>query len=398
MHPADLQPTGFAAYPPQARAVAIREIQLLRSLPVSFLPLLLRELIDFDWKFPAERAELDHQLAYLDSKSPSEVSALMQPFAALTVAPDLLQLDWVNDPSQFSEKLSASLWATQQMEAFRKASVDYVHQLTVARPEPKAPAPRVTILLIGQGVGESKYPLFRKLREHGVYYTNVTADNGYASALEFVSRRALQIPAPFAHWYVEGNQTDAQPQGVSVVTYSSLAPARVTLINKMVQTMKPGGGGPERLRTELARMQPAEVGLPATGDDALLSRFKLALLTQGSGTQMFSTTFVQWTAREILRRAQPVTLLARYAPRQKEAAVRTPDQSAGSDPAASLVDADMGAYYTWLNQQRLSGAADSRFLVWFEGHREAFISAPALGRGQTDPKPVALRDLLSRLA
>jgi hypothetical protein len=198
---------------------------------------------------------------------------------------------------------------------------------------------------------------------------------------------------------VEGGKADGQPQGVSVVSYSSLEPARAKLIDKMIQTMKPGGGGPERLRTDLARMQPAEVGLPGNGDDALLSRFKLALLTQGSGTQMFSTTFVQWTAREVLRRAQPLTLFARFAPRQSEPAVRPPGSNpAATDPAASLVDADMGAYYTWINQQRLSGAADARFLVWFEEHREAFSSAPSLGRGETNDKPVAIEELITRLA
>ena len=36
------------------------------------------------------------------------------------------------------------------------------------------------------------------------------------------------------------------------------------------------------------------------------------------------------------------------------------------DPEGSLVDADMGAYYTWINQSRLAGADWSRFLVWFE--------------------------------
>ncbi len=399
MRPTDLQATDFAAYPPQAKVVATREIQLLRALPIAFLPLLLRELIDYDWKFPAERAELDHQFSYLDSKTATQVSALMQPFAGLKVSADLLQFDWVNDPVQFSEKLSANLWASQQMEAFRKASIEYVHQVAVARAEPKLAAARVSVLLVGQGVTETKYPLFRKLREHGVHYTNVLPDGGYASALEFVATRAQQHPAPFAHWYVDGGKAAGQPQGVSVVSYLSLEPARAKLIDKMIQTMKPGGGGPERLRTDLARMQPAEVGLPGNGDDALLSRFKLALLTQGSGTQMFSTTFVQWTAREVLRRAQPLTLFARYAPRQSEPAVRPPGSNpAATDPAASLVDADMGAYYTWINQQRLTGAADSRFLVWFEEHREAFSSAPSLGRGETNDKPVPIRELINQLA
>jgi hypothetical protein len=44
----------------------------------------------------------------------------------------------------------------------------------------------------------------------------------------------------------------------------------------------------------------------------------VTLLSEGSGVQFFSTTFVQWAAREVLRRAQPVTLFARFAPRVTE--------------------------------------------------------------------------------
>ncbi len=112
----------------------------------------------------------------------------------------------------------------------------------------------------------------------------------------------------------------------------------------------------------------------------MLNRFELSLLTEGSGTQVFATTFVQWAAREALRRAQPLTLLARFGPRQREnpmnvllnEAQRRPEL----DPQGSLVDADMGAYYTWLNQQRLSGAEKATFLVWFEDHREALAIGP----------------------
>ena len=50
----------------------------------------------------------------------------------------------------------------------------------------------------------------------------------------------------------------------------------------------------------------------------MLNHFQLKLLTEGSGTQIFSTTFAQWTAREALRRAQPLTMLVRFAPRQRQ--------------------------------------------------------------------------------
>jgi hypothetical protein len=51
------------------------------------------------------------------------------------------------------------------------------------------------------------------------------------------------------------------------------------------------------------------------------------------------------------------------------------------DPLGSLIDADMGAYYNWLNLERLPGAEKSSFLVWFEGQNEAFAIGPSLPRG-----------------
>ena len=68
-----------------------------------------------------------------------------------------------------------------------------------------------------------------------------------------------------------------------------------------------------------------------------------------------------------------------------------------SDPQGSLVDADMGAYYTWLNQQRLSGAAKATFLVWFEDHKEAVAIGPGMTRGTSSDTPIDLQALLAKL-
>jgi hypothetical protein len=145
-------------------------------------------------------------------------------------------------------------------------------------------------------------------------------------------------------------------------------------------------------------MRPADLGLGKAGD-VVLDRFQVKLLTEGSGTQVFSTTFTQWAAREALRRAQPLTLLVRFAPRQRQkpmnemlSASRAP---AELDPIGSLIDADMGAYYNWLNQQRLPGAEQSSFLVWFEGHNEAVAVGPSWPRGTESNAAADLKQLLS---
>jgi hypothetical protein len=401
MLPAALEPNDFAAYPPLAKQLAIANLTVFRELPLAFVPLLLRELIGYDWKFPAERAEMDVQLRYLAGLSLQQRSANFQPFAALKLNAELEKLDWVNDPSGFSEKLSAYLWASHQMDEFRSASIAYVQGLHAATPKLSLPTYRVAMVTVGEGVTQNTYPLFRKLRREGVYFTNVDPTNGRAELIEFVRQRARQFPAPFGHWYIDGAHNTSEP-GITTVSYASLDPLRTSLVAKMRYVMQPGNGGPEYLRSLLARMRPEDFGLEGTGDAGVLNRYRVSLLTEGSGTQLFSTTFVQWSAREALRRAQPLTLLARFSPRQHEDSMR--ELLAGrqdhpvSDPAGSLVDADMGAYYTWINQQRLSGAENSRFLVWFENHSELVAIAPALKRGTLEKTPVTMRDVLERLA
>ena len=68
------------------------------------------------------------------------------------------------------------------------------------------------------------------------------------------------------------------------------------------------------------------------------------------------------------------------------------------DPLGSLVDADMGAYYNWINQQRLPGSEKSMFLVWFENHKEAIAVSPAMPRGTVSAAAATLPQLLSWMA
>jgi hypothetical protein len=72
-----------------------------------------------------------------------------------------------------------------------------------------------------------------------------------------------------------------------------------------------------------------------------------------------------------------------------------PNANPELDPAGSLVDADMAAYYHWINQQRLAGAERSSFLVWFEGHNQALAITPSLPRGTQSDSPMDLKQLLS---
>ncbi len=403
MTPNQLTHESFGSYPLKARALAVRQIDVLRRTPLAFLPLLLREVISFDWKFPVEQQELERQFLYLRSLSPDRFSAEMQPFAALKLTAALEAVDWVNSPVSFSEQLSAHLWATHQIEPFREASVAYVHKVNLAHTPAQPSLPRLTMVVLGQGVADNRYRLFRRLRAHGTYFTNIDGTNGRTLLLEKLAARASASAQPFSHWYLEGaGPTPFDHPRVSHIAYGALNTVRSNLVTKMRQTMQPGGGGPEALRTLMARMSPQEIGLSNADSDAVLSRFQVSLLTEGSGTQLFSTTFVQWAAREVLRRAQPLTLLTCYAPRQREQSMQemlsgAPHQTV-LDPQGSLIDADIGAYYTWINQQRLPGAEDASFLVWFESHPEAMVVGPQFTRAKDDGNRTSLKDILTRIS
>jgi hypothetical protein len=90
-------------------------------LPLSFLPNLLREVIEFDFKFPVERRLLEKELAHLRSLSQQDLRVWFREFTEIRLSESLERLNWIAAPAQFVEQLSAHLWATHQMDAFRRA-------------------------------------------------------------------------------------------------------------------------------------------------------------------------------------------------------------------------------------------------------------------------------------
>ena len=399
MLPRDLTPEKFAGYPPQARKLAADSVETFRALPLSFLPNFLRELIEYDFKFPAEREALEGELENLKSLSAEQRNDWVAGFGKIQLSSKLERLDWVNSPAQFVEQLSAHLWTTHQLDAFRVAATEYGNRLHGAAP-PKPPAiPRLGVAIIGQGVEAYGKPLFRKLRPHGAYFSQINPEKGLGLLLEAVAARAKAHPVPYAHWYIDGGLSATFDPAITGVSYAALEPVRSAVLRKMRSEIDHPGMGPEMLRTIMAQMRPAELGM--SGDE-VLNRFQLKLLTEGSGTQIFSTSFAQWAAREALRRAQPLTMLVRFAPRQRQKPMNEllgiGQDKMELDPLGSLVDADMGAYYNWINQQRLTGAEHSLFLAWFEDHNVAVAIGPAMPRGTESSSQVDLGQLLSWLS
>lgn len=401
MTPRELTAASFGSYPNKGREMAVESLELLHELPLGFTPFILKEIISADVKFPAEFKELEDQLAYLKGMPAAERASEMKPFAELKLDDTLAAFDWVNRPGQFLEQLSAHLWATHQMDGFRSASESYVRKFHASITPARIPVARAGVMVIGKGVGENSYSLFVKLQREGTVFNQVKPENGLAIIHAALEERARNYPAAYSHWCIDGAESPLL-KGFSNVSYAQLAPVRSALSAKMLTAYQAQHFDPEMLRTNLARTTFESLGIKPTGDGPL-DNFSLTLLTEGSGTQIYSTTFVQWAAREALRRAQPVTLYAHFTPRQRArgmdellAGAKSPTAPEG-DPAGSLIDADMGAYYTWLNQQRLPGAEQSRFLVWFEGHRDAVLISPSQKRAVLHSAPIEMTELMQKV-
>ncbi|MBW4027818.1 MAG: hypothetical protein HIU93_10480 [Acidobacteria bacterium] len=399
MQPSELNTMSFETYPAQARALAVGHLPLLQSLPLALLPLLLREVIAYDWRFPAERAEIDEQINYLQGLAASQRAELMRGFAAIKLPAELTQVDWVNQPQNFSEQLTAYLWSTHQIDGFRKAASEYGNAVSAATPVKPPETARLGIAVIGKGVQTTDYPIFRKLKAHGTLFTQVDPAGGLATLIDAVNTRAQAHPGAYRHWYIDGGEAMAgAAAGVTQLSYAGIAPTRRALIGRMQTWIDSGKMGPELLRTKLAALGPADLGMKADGERAVMGRFEISLLTEGSGTQIFATTFAQWAAREAWRRAQPETLLVRFGPRQRQRSMNETllgtDTHEEPDFEGSLIDADMGAYYTWIDQQRLAGAQQGAFVAWFEGHGQAVAIGPGLPAGSTSEKPATFRQVM----
>jgi hypothetical protein len=402
MKPAQLRPEDFANYPAQARSLAVNQLPLLRTLPLIFAALLLREVRDYDWRFPPERQAIEDQFSFLSSLAPPERENLLRGFAEVRLPDSAQRIDWVAQPQPFLDALTAALWSTHQIDGFRQSAKIYASAWRKACPEPQPAIPRLAVVVLGADLQRNDYPLFRKLRSRGVFVPQVSGDDGWATLTAMAQKRAQDHPATTSHIYIDGGEADSSLAAhLATTSYAGLASVREQLLQRISTMLTSANSGPEQLRTAMAEITPQSLRWPATTSDEAFRRFQLDVLTEGSGTQIFSTTFVQWAAREALRRAQPLTLVTRFTPRQHSLNMNEmlsgKTQENATDPAGSLVDADMGAFYVWIDQQRLAGAEESAFLAWSQAHRQAVLMGPAVPHNTVAGAPMTMRQMLAQL-
>ncbi|HEY1965723.1 MAG TPA: hypothetical protein VGG59_12365, partial [Acidobacteriaceae bacterium] len=164
MTPDQLTAASFASYPPEARQFAAAHLALLQQLPIAVAPAFLREIIVFDWRFPAERRTFEQQCVWLESLTPEHREQLLAPFRQITMPASLAAKDWVGSPQPFLEQLTAYLWSSSQIDTYRRAAQDLLAVPLDQTPQKN----RFVIVVVGKDATAPSPQLFRKLAPHGV--------------------------------------------------------------------------------------------------------------------------------------------------------------------------------------------------------------------------------------
>jgi hypothetical protein len=378
--------------------VACDHLDLLRDLPVVLAAIFLRAVIDFDVRFPRERAAIESRFAFLEALPTSERRGLTKGFYDLSLPPELVSEDWVRFPQTFEEDLNAHLWASHQLDTFRAIATNFAAAMDRASQAKQPDIPRWGVVVLGTELRYEGYALFRKLRPHGVFFPQVDAQGGMATILDELASRASGTKISYGHWYIDGGTPQPhRSDELCHFSWEGSSALRSEVLKKAQTIIESGSGGPEMLRSVMATWRP-ETGSAITGD-VLVDRLVLDIYGEGSGTQIFSTTFVQWAAREILRRAEPASIVARFGLRQKERTlnemISTGPSEVSFDVAGSLVDADFGAYTTWINLNRLAGSEHTKFIAFSEAHGQAVAIGPGRPRGTEAPDRIAVSQLLA---
>jgi hypothetical protein len=401
MKPQALTVSSFDKYSPSARAVAVEHLEQLNRLPVPVRASFLDRIMGWDWEFPAERYELTGQLLAFGLLTPEELRPLLQPFSNISLPPALEEMDWLNAPATFLECLTPYLWSSGQIDKYRLAAKTLIDTLSAHEEAPHTNTQRLVIFTCGKDLSAKNYPIFSKLRKHGLHATEVDGDEAEEWISGVLARRNAQNSAPYAHWFLDGGAGPARklPSGSLVyLSYDQGEAVRLSVLKVMAQAVE-SGWGPELLRSRLAALTPADFRANTITTDPVLQHFIVDLFANGSGTQIYSTSFIQWGAREILRRAQPETLVVRVTARVRQRSLNEfltgAQDTTETDCAGSLIDGDLAAYYTWLELQNLPGAPRSVFLVWLAGHRQAFLIGPGVPRNVSTNSKLTLSQVLA---
>jgi hypothetical protein len=338
---------------------------LIRRLPATFGPALNDQFRQWDYLFPAERRQLQAQLDWLARLPGDEFGRLFAPLFEIEGRMALPHWDSntaglnVRDVGILARSPLYPQWRGEVERVFSRidASAEQPGELQNVR--------RLVVCTLPPGVLPQDRPLWPDLAANGAW---LALDRPFGEILPAFVAALAKRPCPMSleederTWVIECDSRFSDLSGAIVLSWAALAALRrefLKRLNAVHRDLRSVDQTSEDLkRTDIGRL----VG-PAIAANPRVREFLRSVLLSGNGSLVFDNSFVQWTASEALRRAQPQALVAAFGFRQKlkpfSSVVLFEDQNRSNpapdedDPAGSLVDALMLSKYVYLSVQRV---------------------------------------------
>ncbi|HEX5484082.1 MAG TPA: hypothetical protein VFZ08_15780, partial [Terriglobia bacterium] len=209
-----------------------------------------------------------------------------------------------------------------------------------------------------------------------------------------------KTPRPSQHdiWVIEADDALAGLCGragaeslacVTGMSYSRLRDFREKISDVIYNRTSTGQiTGPTELADYLRTLEIMPASSSVLDSDPRVQAFIRDIFVGGAGTLVINNTFVEWSAIQAMKRAQPHVVVARFGVRYKmkpfsslllfskpRAADKIPWML---DPWGSFVDAELLSYYIWLKSQELIPYRDrTLYVLLADGVEEMLVAGPA---------------------
>ncbi len=392
--------------------------RLTERLPVTMRPSLNQQLTAWETLFPFEQNRLVQFMRGLKSFQPSALAALTAPLTALEAKMGVTHWNFsianntMENASFLARSESYAEWRREVQRIFETIN-------TAARdPVPAQAFGRLVLLILPESLPVKSAAVWKQWDPRG-RELKIAGDS--RRLCEFVIRGQSDLPGIatlLAHqgsteasdlWLIDaeaklsGLSPTSAPTAECILNYAAFKTFRdrfLAEVNTIAKDIHASDQTLAAIRHEnWDRWWPAELA----GQERLRN-FVIDLFLSGNGALNFSNAFVEWAASEVLRRARPRIIVARFGLRSKpkpftSIAIFENQQTVSTLPDAddaegSAVDAIILARYVWLAASRYPEQKQTGCLCVSESRNSVFLIAP-VGRNPDWPleNPVSLEDV-----
>jgi hypothetical protein len=340
------------------------------------------------------------------------------------------------DPARFQDEAQGLLRKRGLVVAWRQEVDGFFKNIDPALEAQLYPADaprRLVVQLYGSGITVQREKLWARFKGAGVRVPlNLEGTDGAERFLErlFGAReRGGAAPelltnavesVPLDAWLIEAHEAlhalcDAnagRPSAAPVtgLSYDRLRTYRDDLTRALNSKIQSGVESPQAFAAFARGLQIAPPAGALLYSADVLMAFVRDVLLAGNGTLITNNTFVEWSAVQALRRAQPRILVTRFGVRDKLrpfssmilfSQPRASDHNPiVQDPVGSFIDVEQLSYYVWLNAEKNPAyRKKTLYLFLAEGINEMLAIRSDVPAATASPvTPARLSDVCATMA